>query len=206
MTLRSAVVAKAKQLGGPAMTVKARCVMRGDDLPRWGNLRTTTPFSATYGFECGEPIDRCYLHELFAMCRELITGDVLETQSSTYTVRFGHGVTRAHSFDIEPRFEPTYLCDFADCGGVISDRAYDCLLLPNTLMHFRELDRCLAHARRVARSGGSILASAAGLLPLTGDVPDYWCRVIAETCHPIDLATFCEARARDACCPSGPSL
>jgi hypothetical protein len=26
----------------------------------------------------------------------------------------------------------------------------------------------------VVRPGGTILASAAGLLPLTGDVPDYW--------------------------------
>jgi hypothetical protein len=33
--LRSAMVAKAKQLGDPAMTVKARCLMRGYDLPRW---------------------------------------------------------------------------------------------------------------------------------------------------------------------------
>jgi hypothetical protein len=44
MTLRSAVVAKAKQLGGPAMTIKARFVTRGYDLPRWGNLRRTTPY------------------------------------------------------------------------------------------------------------------------------------------------------------------
>lgn len=29
------------------MTVKSPCVMRGYDLPRWGNLRRTTPFSAT---------------------------------------------------------------------------------------------------------------------------------------------------------------
>src|SRR5262249_50148772 len=54
------------------------------------------------------------------------------------------------------------------------ERAYDCVLLPNTLPHFRDLDGGLGNARRVVRSGGAILASAAGLLPLTGDVPDYW--------------------------------
>jgi hypothetical protein len=57
-SLRSTVVSRAKQLGGPAMTVKARCLMRGYGLPRWGNLRRTTPFSSTYGFERGQPIDR----------------------------------------------------------------------------------------------------------------------------------------------------
>jgi hypothetical protein len=168
------MVAKAKRLGGPAMTVKARCLMRGYELPRWGNLRRTTPFSSTYGFERGQPIDRYYLHKFLASHHDLIAGDVLETQGSSYAERFGHDLTRADSFDNEPRFQPTYLCDFADCGSIIPDRAYDCLLLPNTLMHFRELDRCLAHALRVVRPGGAILASVAGLLPLTSDAADYW--------------------------------
>ena len=173
-TRRAAAIAKAKRLGGPAMTVKARCLLRGYDLPRWGNLRRTTPFSSTFGFERGQPIDRYYLHAFLETHRELITGDVLEVQGTSYTDRYGHHLTRTDSFDIERNFQPTFCCDFAHGDGVIPDRAYDCLLLPNTLPHFRELDRCLASARRVIRPGGAILASAAGLLPLTGDVPDYW--------------------------------
>jgi len=173
-SVRSAVVAKAKQLGGPGLTVKARCLLRGYGLPRWGNLRRTTPFSSTYGFERGTPIDRYYLHKFLNAHRQHIAGDVLEIQANSSTERFGHDLTRADSFDIEPRFAATYLCDFAHSSDVIPDHAYDCLLLPNTLTHFRELDLCLAHALRVVRRGGIILASAAGLLPLTGDVPDYW--------------------------------
>jgi len=172
--LRDAVVAGAKRLGGPAMTVKARCLMSGYGLPRWGNLRRTTPFSTTFGFERGQPIDRYYLHRFLASHRDLITGDVLEVQGTSYAERFGQNLSRADSFDIEPRFTPTYLCDLAHCADVIPDRAYDCLLLPNALPHFRELDRCLAHALRVVRPGGTILASVAGLLPLTGDAPEYW--------------------------------
>src|SRR5207344_3308366 len=110
------------------------------------------------------------LHKFLAAHRHLIAGDVLEVQGSSYTERFGHDLTRADSFDLEPRFQLTYLCDFADCGTVIPDRAYDCLLLPNTLMHFRQLDRCLSHALRVVRPGGAILSSVARLLPLTADV------------------------------------
>jgi len=173
-SLRSAMVAKAKQFGGPGVTVKARCLLRGYRLPRWGNLRRTTPFSSRFGFERGQPIDRFYLHRFLSAHREVITGDVLEIQGTSYTERFGHDLTRADSFDIEPRFQPTYVCDLAHCDAVIPDHAYDCLLLPNALPHFRELQSCLAHARRVVRPGGIILASAAGLLPLTADVPEYW--------------------------------
>jgi hypothetical protein len=173
-TLRSAAAARAKRFAGPAVTAKVRCLMHGYGLPRWGNLRRTVPFSSTYGFERGTPIDRYYLHAFLSSHRDRITGDVLEVQTSSYTERFGHDVSRADTFDIVPQFAPTYLCDFAHCGDLIPGGAYDCLLLPNTLPHLRELDLALAHARRVVRPGGTILASAAGLLPLTGDVADYW--------------------------------
>ena len=173
-SLRSTMAAKAKQWAGPSLTVKARCLLRGHPLPRWGNLRRTTPFSSSFGFERGAPIDRYYLRQFLTAHRQQITGAVLEVQTSSHTERFGHAVIRADTFDIVPAFTPTYLCDFAHCEHVIPSHTYDCLLLPNTLPHFRELDLCLAQALRVVRPGGTILASVAGLLPLTGDVPDYW--------------------------------
>jgi hypothetical protein len=171
--LRSAVMATAKRLGGPALTVKARCLVRGAEVPRRGNLRRTEPFSATFGFERGMPIDRHYLHAFLASHRDQITGDVLEVQTTSYTERFGRAVRRADSFDVVPEFSPTHLCDFSHCGAVIPSASYDCLLLPNTLPHFRELDLALAQARRIVRPGGVMLASAAGLLPLTGDAAEF---------------------------------
>jgi SAM-dependent methyltransferase len=172
-SLRAAVVATAKRLGGPAMTARARCLVRGYELPRWGNLRRTKPFSATFGFERGTPIDRHYLHAFLSAHRDQITGDVLEVQTTSYTERFGRAVRRSDSFDIVQQFSPTHLCDFCHCEAVIPSASYDCLLLPNTLPHFRELDLALAQARRIVRPGGVLLASAAGLLPLTGDASEF---------------------------------
>lgn len=173
-TLRSAASSCAKRFAGPAVTVKVRCLLRGYGLPRWGTLRRTTPFSSSYGFERGTPIDRHYLDQFLAAHRGLITGEVLEVQTRDDTERFGQGVTRADTFDIVPAFSPTYLCDLAHCERVIPSGADDCLLLPNALPHVRELDLALAHAARIVKPGGTILASVAGLLPLTGDVPDDW--------------------------------
>ena len=165
---------RAKQLIGPRATVRLRSLIRGYGRPRWGNLRRTVPFSVTYGFERGTPVDRHYLNAFLTRQQPLITGDVLEVQTDAHTHRFGHDVRRADTFDIVPSADLTYVCDFAHCERVIPDHAYDCLLLPNTLPHFRELGSALSNAIRVVRPGGTILASAAGLLPLTGDVPDYW--------------------------------
>jgi hypothetical protein len=168
------VIEAAKRLAGPRATAQLRCLLRGYGRPRWGNLRRTTPFSSSFGFERGTPIDRHYLHRFLDAHRHAITGRVLEVQTDSYTKRFGHQVRRADTFDIVPDFAPTYLCDFAHCESLIHDASYDCVLLPNALQHFRDLDRCLLQALRIAAAGGVILASTAGLLPLTGDTPDYW--------------------------------
>lgn len=163
-----------KQVLGPRVVTTLRCVLRGHGLPRWGNLRRTTPFSQTFGFERGTPIDRHYLHRFLDQHREAITGDVLEVQNRTYTSRFGHDLRRSDTFDIVESSSPTFVCDLGRSEAVLPTASYDCVLLPNTLQHFRDLDACLHHALRVVRAGGVILASAAALLPLTGDAPDYW--------------------------------
>ena len=168
------ILGHSKRLLGPRATAKLRCVLRHYDLPRWGNLRRTVPFSHTFGFERGTPVDRHYLHRFLAAHCALIRGDVLEVQTDSYSKRFGRDVRRADTFDIVPQFRPTYLCDLAHCEQVMPDAAYDCVLLPNTLQHLRELEACLRNLLRVVRPGGAILASAAGSIPLTADVADYW--------------------------------
>ena len=163
-----------KSVLGPRWTVALRCVVHGKPLPRWGNLRRTTPLSDVFGFDRGVPVDRYYLHRFLDENRALITGDVLEIQSPGHARRFGHALRRADSVDLEGTHQPTYACDLARAEGVIPDDAYDCFLLPNTLNVLRDVEGCLRQALRVVRPGGHILASAATLVPLTGDMPDYW--------------------------------
>ena len=106
--------ARAKTLAGPRLTVMARCVQKGLPIPRWGNLRRTEPFSRNFGFDRGTPIDRHYLMQFLERHRSEITGDVLEIQLSGYTQRYGHNLRAAHSVDINPVFNPTYVCDLAE--------------------------------------------------------------------------------------------
>ena len=99
---------------------------------------------------------------------------MLEIQTTGFARRYGGELGRVDSVDIAPAFRPTFLCDLAHSGDVLPSSAYDCFLLPNTFQHLREPEAALVHALRVLRPGGVILASSAGLLPLTSDVPDYW--------------------------------
>jgi hypothetical protein len=158
---------------GARRSATLRCIARGKKLPRWGNLRTTKPFSTDWGLDRGMPIDRYYARHFFERHREYITGDVLEVQHPLYTEQFGRNISRADSVDIDPRFKPTFVCDLAR-AEVIPPDSYDCFLLPFTLAHLRDLEGALRTALRVVRPGGSILAVAPALTPLVIEYPDYW--------------------------------
>jgi hypothetical protein len=165
---------RVKQLLGPRWTTRARCVLRGNPLPRWGNMRRLRPFSERFGFERGTPIDRYYLHAFLHKYRADITGDVLEIQVPSYTRRFGTATRTVDTLDIDPTFSPTYCCDLARAADVVPAGAYDCFLMPQTLSFLRDLDNALGQALRVIRPGGAVLAATAGLGPLIPDGPDYW--------------------------------
>jgi SAM-dependent methyltransferase len=164
----------AKGALGRRGTAQARLVAKGLPRPRWGNLRRLSPLSDSFGFDRGTPIDRFYLERFLAAESSAITGRVLEVQVPSYTKRFGRDVVVSETVDIEDRFHPTFVCDLAKAEGVIADAAYDCVLLPNTLQHLRDLDPALNNAVRVLKPGGTLLASAAGLLRLTQADQDFW--------------------------------
>ncbi len=169
MTARDAI----KAVAGPRLTVRARCVLRGLPIPRWGNLRRVEPFSRQFGFDRGTPVDRFYLHRFLDANRASISGRVLEVQVASYTKTYGRGVETIHTVDISPQFTPTYLCDLADASRIPSE-SYDCFLLPNTLQHVRDLPAVLQTTLRVVKPGGVVLASVAMLLPLIPDGDDFW--------------------------------
>ncbi len=146
---------------------------KGLELPQWGNLRRTRPFSDHYGFDRGTPIDRYYVMKFMERHGRHITGDVLEIQGTAYTQACGSNVRRSESLDIDPQHGTTYVGDLAHSASVLASDAYDCFLLPNTLNHLKELDACLRNALRVVKPGGVVLATAPTLTPLTPDFSEY---------------------------------
>ena len=173
MTAMAGSTARLRAIAGPRLTLVGRCLLRGLPLPRWGNLRRVRPFSTSYGFDRGTPVDRYYLDAFLRSHRTLITGRVLEVQMPSYTKRYGHGILESHTVDINPTFNATYTCDLADAREIPSDY-YDCFLLPNTLQHVETLRPALQTMLRVTKPGGTLLASAAGFLPLIPDGDDFW--------------------------------
>lgn len=165
---------KVKRIFGPVWTSRLLCLLRGRGLPRWGNLRRMKPFSNCHGWDRGTPLDRYYVDRFFERHSSHISGDVLEIDRNIYTHRYGHGLRTVHSVDIDPLSQPTFLCDLAHCEQIVPSDAYDCVLLPCTLHHLRELDRCLKNVLRVVKPGGVVLATGAGMVRLDAEGIDFW--------------------------------
>jgi SAM-dependent methyltransferase len=146
--------------------------------PAWlGTLRRTAPLSEEWGFDRGTPVDRYYIERFLGDHRGDIRGRVLEVFDSAYTDRFGLGVVRRDVLDIDqsnPR--ATIVADLAKAGSVPADQ-FDCFILTQTLQLIYDVHAAVAHAHRLLKPGGVLLATVpmiSRLVPRLEERPDYW--------------------------------
>lgn len=143
---------------------------------RWGTLRRLRPFSRHYGYDRGEPVDRCYIDAFVSSQRDAIRGDVLEIREPDYASRYGQGVTHVHVVDIDRGNRQATLIADLTAEGSLPAVSYDCVILTQTLQFLRDVEAALANVRQALRPGGTLLLT----VPCTGKVDheaptsDYW--------------------------------
>jgi len=135
------------------------------------------PVSATWGFDRGTPVDRYYIESFLQRNARDIRGRVLEVQDDTYVRRYGRGVEHIDVLDVETgNATATIHADLSDAPE-IPDATFDCFVLTQTLHVIYEIADAIAHAHRIIKPGGVLLATVPVLSPLRGtpDVPaDFW--------------------------------
>lgn len=137
-----------------------------------GTLRRTEPLSRDWGFDRGMPVDRYYIERFLGRHAADVTGRVLEVKDSTYTDRFGSGVTSREVLDINPgNSHATVIADLAAADHVPGDQ-FDCFILTQTLQLIYDVRAAIAHAHRILRPGGVLLATVPSTSRLAE--PDYW--------------------------------
>jgi hypothetical protein len=143
---------------------------------RLGTLRRTTPLSHDFGYDRGTPIDRYYIERFLWMNRSHVRGRVLELMDSTYTERFGNGVTQKDVLDIDPgNTLATIKADLARADE-IPDATFDCFILTQTLQLIYDVHSAVRHAHRILKQSGALLATVPTLSPIVDDdqLTDYW--------------------------------
>lgn len=126
--------------------------------PRWGNLRRFEPFSQSYGFERGRPVDRIYIEQFLAAHADDIRGAVLEVKDAAYTRAFGGSrVASSDVLDLDRNNPEATL--FADLGspGSLPQERFDCVICTQTLHLIPRLDTALRNLWNSLRHGGVLL-------------------------------------------------
>lgn len=128
-----------------------------------GTLRRTRPLSERWGYDRGTPIDRHYIEQFLAGHRGDICGRVLEIKNSAYTQRFGRHVTRRDVLDIDAgNPQATIVADLGAADGIKAG-VFDCFILTQTLQFIGDPRSAIAHAWRILRPGGVLLATLPSL-------------------------------------------
>jgi len=141
----------------------------------WGNLRRLSPISTLFGTDRGQPIDRYYIESFLQRHNTDVRGSVLEIGDPAYTLKYG-GDRVTHSdvlHVVADNPQATFVGDLQTGKGV-PDRAYDCMILTQTLLFIYDVHAAIGNCYRSLRAGGILLATFPGISQVVRYDMDRW--------------------------------
>jgi len=132
-----------------------------------GDMNRTTPFSKSYGFDRGGPVDRYYIKKFLEQESESIRGRVLEIGENTYTRKYGSDkVTKIDVLHVDESNEAaTFFGDLSNAPH-IPDNTFDCFVLLQTLHLIYDFKKALRTCHRILKPGGTLLVTVPGITPI----------------------------------------
>jgi SAM-dependent methyltransferase len=143
---------------------------------RYGHaLPGLEPVDRYSGQSRGQPIDRWYIHEFLWARRGDVRGRVLEVNDPGYTNYLGEGqVTRCDVVHPQPGNPlATFVGDLVTGEG-IPTRAFDCVVLPQTLHLIYDKAAVVGVVRDALVPGGVVLATLTGIAPINPFDEEKW--------------------------------
>jgi SAM-dependent methyltransferase len=140
-----------------------------------GDFRRLQPFTRSFGYDRGQPIDRYYINQFLGKNSAAISGHVVEIGDDRYTRRFGTGaVTRSDVLDQDhPDSTPTIIADLTNADHVPSD-TFDCIIITQTLQFIYDMNGAISTLYRILKPGGVLLASIPSLSAICRYDMDRW--------------------------------
>jgi glycosyltransferase involved in cell wall biosynthesis/SAM-dependent methyltransferase len=142
----------------------------------WGDLERTKPFSTSFGYDRGGPVDRYYIEKFLTENNALIKGRAFEIGDNAYTMQFGG--TNIKQSDVLHVYQAndtvTFIGDLTDAPQIPSD-AFDCIILTQTLHLIYDFKSALKTCHRILKPGGTLLLTVPGITHIDHDEwKDYW--------------------------------
>jgi glycosyltransferase involved in cell wall biosynthesis len=164
----------------PAGIVKAIKTMAGYGPPAigsvdMGDLARAQPVSRHFGYDRGKPVDRWYVERFLERHAHDIRGRVLEVGDASYSRRFGQGITRQDVLHLDAAGEEATIVGDLSQPGVLPDRAFDCLVVTQTLQFIYDMTSAVEQLRRSLAPGGVLLLTVPGVSSVDrGEWRDSW--------------------------------
>jgi SAM-dependent methyltransferase len=129
----------------------------------FGDFARSRPISRQFGYDRGTPVDRFYIERFLKSHADEIRGRVLEVGETTYSRRFGSGVTHQDVLHVdESEAEATIAGDLSR-PGVLPDEAFDCIILTQTLHLIYNMRAAVTQLERALKPGGVALVTVPGV-------------------------------------------
>lgn len=129
-----------------------------------GHFERFEPFSRSYGFDRGGPIDRFFIDRFLRSHAPSVKGRVLEIGDNEYTLLIGgDNVEKSDILHVnENNHKATFIGDLSDAPTLPSD-AFDCIILTQTLHLIWDVKDALETCKRVLKKGGCLLLTVPGI-------------------------------------------
>lgn len=132
----------------------------------FGNLGTTRPISADFGWDRGTPVDRVYVERFLDANHADVRGRALEIGDASYCRRFGSGVTRQDVLHVDPANRDATIIGDLSQPDVLPPDGFDCLLITQTLHLIFDMGQAAAQLHRALAPGGVLLLTVPGITPI----------------------------------------
>ena len=154
-----------------------RQIAGGVDL---GDLERTSPISSYFGYDRGTPVDRHYIDGFLESHSADIRGRVLEVAESTYSERFGSGITKQDILHVHAHPDATIVGDISK-PDVLPGETFDCIVITQTLHLIYDLGAAIVQLHQAVRPGGAVLATGPGVSSVDrGEWGGSWCWSLTE--------------------------
>lgn len=141
-----------------------------------GDLDSVKPFSRTFGYDRGGPVDRYYIERFLADNADFIQGNVLEIGDNFYTLKYGgNRVTRSDVLYVDDSNPAATIIGDLSKAGHIPSESFDCIILTQTLHLMYDFKAALAHCHRLLKKEGALLMTVPGITSIDyGEWGDTW--------------------------------
>jgi len=139
----------------------------------WRSLRNLAPISRTFGLDRGIPVDRYYIEKFLAENAHYIRGSALEIAESTYSHKFGQGVSCFGVLHTRPGKQVTIVGDLTNPAALPTDEI-DCFICTQTFNFIYDFKAAIRGAFQLLRPGGVLLATLGGISQISRYDMDRW--------------------------------